>query len=108
MGNYLGALEEIVLLSIGILGEQAYGVSIQTEIDQRTGHKHSMGALHSTLSRLEGKGMIRSQMGGATAERGGRRKRFFQLTASGEAALLEAKQLRENFWSSFPGWALDT
>ncbi|MCO6360072.1 PadR family transcriptional regulator [Roseivirga pacifica] len=105
-GTYLGEFQEIVLLTILVLDENAYGVSIQEEIGERTGRAVSRGALHTALTRLEEKGFIQSEYGGATAERGGRRKRFYQVTNLGKNALEEAKTLREDLWSSVPKVAL--
>ncbi|RKQ51537.1 PadR family transcriptional regulator [Roseivirga pacifica] len=105
-GTYLGEFQEIVLLTILVLDENAYGVSIQEEIGERTGRAVSRGALHTALTRLEEKGFIQSEYGGATAERGGRRKRFYQVTNLGKSALEEAKTLREDLWSSVPKVAL--
>ncbi|MCB0856373.1 MAG: helix-turn-helix transcriptional regulator [Bacteroidetes bacterium] len=102
MRNYLGEFEELVLLSVGILGENAYGVTVKDEMEARTGKIPSIGALHSALNRLEKKGYIRSHEGGATSDRGGRRKRFFLLTASGKKALVEARDLRDTFWDALP------
>jgi DNA-binding PadR family transcriptional regulator len=105
-GTYLGEFQEIVLLTILVLDENAYGVSIQEEIEKRTGREVSRGALHTALTRLDEKGFINSEFGGATAERGGRRKRFYQLTNLGRSALEEAKSLRADLWSSVPKIAL--
>lgn len=107
MRNYLGEFEEIVLLTVAVLGDQAYGVSIKDEIESRTGNRPSIGALHSALNRLEKKGYLRSHEGGETSERGGRRKRFFLLTGTGKKALAESRDLRESFWNSLPGLAMD-
>ena len=71
-GTYIGEFEEIVLLTIGILQDEAYGVAIKLEIEERTKRKPSIGALHSALNRLEKKGLFNSHEGGATKERGGR------------------------------------
>lgn len=102
-GTYLGEFQEIVLLTILVLGENAYGVTIQDEIGDRTGRKVSRGALHTALTRLDEKGFISSEYGGATAARGGRRKRFYQVTNLGRSALEEAKSLRDELWSEVPG-----
>jgi len=102
----LGAYEELVLLAIGVLGEDAYGVSVKTEIEQRTNGKTSIGALHSALNRLETKGFIQSHEGGATATRGGRRKRYYQLTGAGKEALVRAHELRSNMLGDIPGLSL--
>lgn len=105
-GTYLGEFQEVVLLTILVLNENAYGVSIQDEIEKRTGRSVSRGALHTALTRLDEKGFISSEYGGATAERGGRRKRFYQVTNLGKSSLEEAKSLREDLWSSVPKVAL--
>jgi PadR family transcriptional regulator PadR len=69
-----------VLLTIATLGEEAYGVSIQQDIENRCNRNISIGALHSTITRLEEKGFLKSWLGGATQERGGRSKRFYEIT----------------------------
>lgn len=99
----LGEFEEIVLLIIGILGDDSYGVSIKDEIEERTMRKPSIGALHTALNRLEDKGFIKSKEGGATSTRGGRRKRFYKLTNPGKAALTAAKELRTGLYEMVPG-----
>ena len=101
-GTNLGEFQEIVLLSILILDDQAYGLKIQKEIGQRLKRSLSRGALHAALSRLGEKGFVDSQFGGATTERGGRRKRFYTLTNTGKEALKQAKELREEMWSLVP------
>lgn len=101
-GTNLGEFQEIVLLSILILDEDAYGLRIQKEINERLNRSLSRGALHAALSRLTDKGFISSYEGGATSERGGRKKRFYTLTNSGKAALKQAKELREEMWSLIP------
>ncbi|MEL6674970.1 MAG: helix-turn-helix transcriptional regulator [Bacteroidota bacterium] len=103
----LGAFEELVLLTIGALHEDAYGVAIKEEIESTTGKKPSIGALHSALSRLEQKGFIQSHEGGATALRGGRRKRYYLLTMAGQEALVGSRQLREKLIRRIPGLKLD-
>ena len=105
-GTYLGEFQEIVLLTILVLEENAYGVSVQEEIEKRTGRGVSRGALHTAFTRLEEKGFIKSEYGGATAERGGRRKRFYQVTNLGKSSLNETKEVRDELWSSVPKIAL--
>lgn len=85
--NALGSLEHIVLLAVMRLGSNAYGMTVRREIESATGRDISIGAVYATLLRLESKGLIRSQAGEPTPERGGRAKRFFRMTASGETAL---------------------
>lgn len=98
MIGYIGEFEELVLLTIAALDENAYGVAIKEDIEQRTDRSISIGALHSTITRLEEKGFIKSWLGDPTQERGGRRKRFFQLTNQGKAGLRNIKALRDELW----------
>src|SRR6266446_6532265 len=86
-GDYLGAFEHLVLLSLLRLNDRAYGVTVRQEIAARTGRDVSVGAIYTTLERLEVKGYVRSRMGEPTAERGGRAKRFFRVTAKGVRAV---------------------
>jgi PadR family transcriptional regulator, regulatory protein PadR len=98
MKGYLGEFEELVLLTVATLGDEAYGVSIKEDIENRTDRSLSIGALHSTITRLEEKGFIKSWLGEPTQERGGRRKRFFELTHQGKVALHHMKDLRDELW----------
>ena len=98
MKTYLGELEELVLLTIATLGEEAYGVSIQQDLENRCNRNISIGALHSTITRLEEKGFLKSWLGGATQERGGRSKRFYEITQAGKKAVAEAKSVRDELW----------
>ena len=106
--NSLGAFEELVLLTIGALNDEAYGVSIKKELAASSGKNPSIGALHSALSRLEEKGYISSFEGGATQKRGGRRKRFYQITGAGKEALIRRHQLRSDLLNRIPNLKLDT
>lgn len=85
----LGEFEQLVLLAILRLGENAYGVTIRREISTRTKRETTPGALYTTLDRLEDKGLLRSSMGDPTPERGGRAKRIVTLTAPGKRAAAE-------------------
>ena len=98
MKGYLGEFEELVLLTVAVLGNEAYGVSIKESIEDSAGRGISIGALHTTIARLEDKGFLESHLGGATQERGGRSKRYFHLTASGKAALHDIRNLRNSLW----------
>jgi len=100
--TFLGEFEEVVLLTVAILGEEAYGVTVTQEIEEKTGRSVGFSAVHTTLQRMEEKGFLSSTMGGATAERGGRRKRFFTVTAFGRKALHEVKTIREDLWNALP------
>jgi DNA-binding PadR family transcriptional regulator len=85
--DYLGEFEHIVLLAVLRLGKEAYGVTVRQEIEARTGREVSIGAAYATLDRLEGKGYVQSYAGDPTPERGGRSKRFFEITSKGVAAV---------------------
>ncbi|MHA7128229.1 PadR family transcriptional regulator [Algoriphagus namhaensis] len=106
-GYHLGELEELILLTVGILDQEAYGVSVLEEIKSQTGRKVNISAIHTVLNRLEDKGFLTSQMGGATEERGGRRKRLFRISDDGRAAITEVKELRNKLHDQLPPLALD-
>ena len=86
----LGDFEQLVLLGVLRLGEDAYGAAIRQEIHARSGRDVSINAVYTTLDRLEGKGFLRSWTGAPTAQRGGRRRKFHALTPAGTAALKQA------------------
>ena len=85
--NHLGEFEQLVLLAILRLGANAYGMALRRELEKRAGRKTSIGALYLTLDRMEQKGLIQSELGEATPERGGRAKRFYTVKSSGREAL---------------------
>jgi DNA-binding PadR family transcriptional regulator len=87
MSDQLGQFEQMVLLAILRKHPAAYGISIQEELQARTSREYSVGAIYSTLDRLEKKSFVKSKQGEATAQRGGRRKLYFSLTAPGQSAL---------------------
>jgi PadR family transcriptional regulator PadR len=98
----LGEFETLVLLAIVGLRERGYGISIADDIERRTGKPVSFGAVYATLDRLHKKGLISSQLGDPTAQRGGKPKRFYRLEAPGERALHEAQAMRERMWAGVP------
>lgn len=104
----LGEFEEVILLLVGILGEQAYAFNIAQEFEIQTKKSTAIGAVHSTLSRLADKGFLISSMGGATSERGGRRKRIYTITAEGEQVLANARALRLSLWNQYPKFSEGT
>ena len=101
-GRNLGEFEELVLLAVCILEGDAYGVSVRREVKTRAGRTVTLGAVHATLYRLQDKGYLRSELGGATTQRGGRRKRLFFVTNAGLEALREARSWRERMWALIP------
>jgi PadR family transcriptional regulator, regulatory protein PadR len=96
--NYLGAFELLVMLAVIRLGEGAYGVPISQEIEKETGRDVAFGAVYSTLERLQQKGLLCSNLGDATPERGGRAKRYFQVTATGLRTVRETRQSLIRLW----------
>ena len=88
----LGEFEQVVLLAVLRLDDNAYGVTIRSEIQECTGRGPTSGALYTTLDRMEKKGLVRSWLGAPTPQRGGRPKRFFKLTPGGRAALVRTQR----------------
>lgn len=108
MKNYqLGEFEEIVLLTVGILNNEAYSVAIKDEIESRLTRTVSMGALHTALIRLEDKGYLKSYSGDSAEDRAGRPRRYFEITALGKKAMLYAKETREQLWNAIPKAVLE-
>ncbi len=101
-GTNLGEFEELILLTIAGLSSKAYSVAIVDELDKIIKRKAKLGVVHAVLNRLEKKGFIASTLGESTSERGGKRKRFYQLTTSGKSALITAKEQREKLWEVIP------
>lgn len=85
--KYLGEFEFLVIAALLRLGKNAYGVSVRSEIEKRTGRQVSFGAVYTTLDRLESKSLVRSRSGEATPSRGGRPKKHFEVTARGVDAM---------------------
>jgi DNA-binding PadR family transcriptional regulator len=98
-GEYLGELEQIVMLALARLEGDAYGMSIRREIEQRAGRNVAIGAVYSTLERLEEKGYLRTIDRNAGPERDGRARRFFELTKSGVDALQAAGEVQDRMWA---------
>ena len=94
----LGEFEQLLLLAIVRLGDDAYGVTIRREIESRTGREVAIGALYTALVRLERKGFVRSTMSAPTAERGGRSRRHFRLKPPGAAALRQSRERLARMW----------
>jgi len=105
--HHLGEFEEIVMLTVAILHEEAYGIAIIEEMENRLSRKVSIGALQTVLRRLEHKGHLSSKFGEATKIRGGKRKRFFLLTTYGKKVLAEVKEQRTGLWNAIPEVSLN-
>ena len=100
--EYLGEFEELILTMVAALQDDAYGAAIAMKIETELNREITLSAVHVTLYRLEDKGYIRSKVGGATNERGGRRKRIFTITPAGLATLKAMKESRLFLWNMVP------
>ena len=105
-GTYIGELEELVLLMVGVLYPDAYSVAVMDELEAQAGRSINISAVHAVLSRLEEKGLLRSKMSDPLEERGGRRKRMYLLTAAGKKALDESRELRNDLFGRMSPVAL--
>jgi len=98
----LGEFEELVLLMVAALHDDAYGVSILENLEEKQGKKVNVSAIHVTLKRLEDKGFVVSRFGGITSNRGGRRKKFYVITALGKSILDKQYSLRTSLYQQIP------
>lgn len=103
----LGEFEELVLLTVASLQQEAYGVEIQRELERRLNQKLSVGSIQSALKRMEEKGFLTSEFGDATQKRGGKRKRIYSATSYAHRVLRELKDIRAGLWLSIPKMAHD-
>ena len=98
----LGEFEELVLLMVAALHDEAYGVSILENLEESLEKKVNISAVHVALKRMEDKGFVRSRFGGITEDRGGRRKKFYSITALGKRILDQQYALRTNLYKQIP------
>lgn|SRR5574339_1040167 len=101
-GDRLGEFEELILLAVLGLGDEAYGIAVQEAIERGTRREVTLGATYAALERLERKGLMRSALGEPTHERGGKRRRFFSVTPLGVRTLADARRAREALWNAVP------
>lgn len=106
--GFIGSLEEMVLLALARVRaaggeEDAYGMTVRRELEQRAGRSVSIGAVYSTLDRMEAKGLVRSRLADPDPERGGRPRRYFSLTDQGVTAVGEARSMRDRLWEGMDG-----
>ena len=94
-----GSLELTILLAVARLGDNAYGLSIRDDVSERTKHDYSIGAVYTTLQRLEDKGLVVSRLSDPLPVRGGRARREFRITAAGAKALRDARRVAAAVWS---------
>jgi DNA-binding PadR family transcriptional regulator len=97
-GDQLGAFEELVLLAVHGLADEAYGMAVQQVLEQETARAVSLGPVYTVLNRLEAKGLVRSAMVAGTPTRGGRSRRVFRLTAAGSRVLTSLQQIRARLY----------
>jgi len=100
--EFLRDFEELILTMVAVQQENAYGAAINIEMEQWLGRKVTLSAVHVSLYRLEDIGYIKSKVGGATSERGGRRKRIYTITSAGVAVLKAMKETRIELWKMVP------
>ena len=103
----LSRMEEIILISIWRLGQNAYGLTIREEVGKATGKDWALGAIYPFLSRLHQGGYVTTVTGNATRERGGRHKILYRLTDTGREALAEVRQVYERTWDGIADWAFN-
>lgn len=99
-GDRLGEFEEFTLLAVRALGDEIYAVPVQQFVEQSTGRNVSIGAIYAALTRLEAKGFVRSTMGAATAQRGGKPRRLYEVTALGLRTARDLHRVREKIWNT--------
>jgi PadR family transcriptional regulator PadR len=101
-GEHVGEFEELVLLAVHGLRENAYGIAVQARLESETARSISIGAVYQALDRLERKGLLRSSLTGSTPEPGGRRRRAFELLPSGARLLEDLRRLRTRLYGARP------
>lgn len=100
--NLMSRAEELILLAILSLGDNAYGISILEFLQEKTGNAWSFAQIYDPLDRLTRKGYVKKRPGGSTPERGGRPRSFYRMTAAGRVALLEIRRVQDAVWASIP------
>jgi PadR family transcriptional regulator PadR len=98
----MGEFEELILLIVALMNGKAYGIGIIEELENRTGRTAAIGAVQTVLKRMEDKGLVTSDFGEATKERGGKRKRYYNITAKGQKELAKNRKQRNSLWDAIP------
>ena len=104
--EHLGEFEELILLMIMLLKDEAYGLAIRKELKEQANRTVTIGAVHGTVNRLEKTGFIESRLGGASDLRGGRRKRLFTITSAGKSILERSRDAKVTLWAKIPELAI--
>lgn len=107
-GTFLGEFEEVVLLAVCVLEKEVYANPVRRKVEEHTNRKVNLSTIHSALYRMERKGFLTSQLGAADKRRGGKRKRYFNVSPYGLKALEEMRRVRESFWEIFPKTLLNS
>lgn len=97
-GEYLGEFEQMVILAVLRLGNEAYGMTVRRELERTARRRVTIGSVYGTLERLEEKGLMRSWRGEPETVRGGRSRRYFRVEPAGERALAEARDMMSRMW----------
>jgi DNA-binding PadR family transcriptional regulator len=105
--SYLGEFELMLLLAVLHLGEEAYGVPISSELERNRGRSVSVGSVYAALERMEAKGLIVSDLGDPTPERGGKAKRYFRITKEGLRQIHETRRVLTKMWQALPELKLE-
>ena len=106
-GTHLGELEEVVLLVVANLFDNAYGILIKQEIEEKCNRSITISTVHNVLQRLSGKQFLESRYSDPTPERGGKRKLLFRVTKAGQESLQTSKLMRDNLWAGIPKVAFE-
>lgn len=104
--EHLGEFEELILLMIILLEDDAYGLAIRNALKEHANRIVTIGAVHGTVNRLQSKGFIESTLGGASESRGGRHKRLFNITSAGKQILEKSQEMKISLWAKIPDFAL--
>ena len=107
MKKALSSGDELVLLTVWRLNDNAYGVTIRKKVIEATGHEWSVGAIYDSLERLTNWEYLKTFQGNPTPERGGRSKRYYKITEDGVAALNELRKIQDTLWTSLPDLGMD-
>jgi DNA-binding PadR family transcriptional regulator len=100
----MGEFEELILLIVAHMNGSAYGIAIIDELEKQTGRTAAIGAVQTVLKRMEDKGWVKSEFGEATKERGGKRKRYYTITAKGHRLLKANHETRTKLWNALPNF----